>query len=54
MDCKEIGSEGVDWIDLAKDNEKCRTVVYHVIELSGVIKFLETPLLAEELSAFRE
>ena len=43
MDRKEIGSEGVDWIDLAKDNEKCRTVMYHVSELSGVIKFWKLP-----------
>ena len=32
MDLKEIGSQGVDWIDLANDN-KCQAVVNTSVNL---------------------
>jgi hypothetical protein len=37
MDLLEIGWEGVDWIDLAQDRDRWRTLVEHSNETSGSI-----------------
>jgi hypothetical protein len=31
MDCGEIGCDGVDWINLAQDRDKCRALVNEVM-----------------------
>jgi hypothetical protein len=33
MDFREIGSDGMDWIDLAKDRYQCRALVNTVMNL---------------------
>jgi hypothetical protein len=33
MDLREVGWEGADWIDLAQDRDRCRALVYTVINL---------------------
>jgi hypothetical protein len=33
MDFREIGWDGMDWIDLAKNRDKWRTLVYTVMNL---------------------
>jgi hypothetical protein len=33
MDLREIGWDGMDWIDLAQDREKWRTLVNEVMNL---------------------
>jgi hypothetical protein len=33
MDLKEIGGDGMDWIDLAKDRDKWSTLVNTVMNL---------------------
>jgi hypothetical protein len=33
MDLREIGLDGVDWIDLAKDRDQWRALVYMVMNL---------------------
>jgi hypothetical protein len=44
MDLREVGWEGADWIDLAQDRDRWRTVVYTVMNLRVPLKcgeFLE-------------
>jgi hypothetical protein len=33
MDLREIGWDGMDWIDLAQDRDQWRTLVYMIINL---------------------
>ena len=33
MDLQEVGCGGTDWIDLAQDGERCRALVYAVMNL---------------------
>ena len=33
MDLREVGSEGMNWIDLAKDRDRWRAVVIAVMNL---------------------
>jgi hypothetical protein len=33
VDLREIGWEGVDWVDLAQDRDRCRALVNTVINL---------------------
>jgi len=33
MDLQEVGSEGIDWIDLAQDRDRWRAVVKVVMSL---------------------
>jgi hypothetical protein len=33
MDVREIGGDGMDWIDLAKDRDRCRALVNTVMNL---------------------
>jgi hypothetical protein len=33
MDLREIGWEGMDWIDLAQDTDQCRALVNTVMKL---------------------
>jgi hypothetical protein len=33
MDLQEVGSEGVDWIDMAQDRDRWRAVVNTVMNL---------------------
>ena len=33
MDVKEVGCEGMDWIDLAQDRDRCRTLVNAVMNV---------------------
>jgi hypothetical protein len=35
MDLREIGCEGVDWIDLPQDRDKWRAVVKAIMNLRG-------------------
>jgi uncharacterized membrane protein len=42
MDLAEIGQGGVDWIGLAQDRDKWRTLVNVVMNLLGSIKWWET------------
>jgi hypothetical protein len=41
MDLREIGWDGVDWVDLAQDRDHWRALVNTVIEPSGSIKCWE-------------
>ena len=38
MYLKEVGSEGMDWIELVQDRDRWRALVYAVMKLSGSIK----------------
>jgi hypothetical protein len=38
MDLREIGWDGVDWIDMAQDRNQWRALVKHGIEPSGSMK----------------
>jgi hypothetical protein len=38
MDLREIGWDGVDWIDMAQDRDQWRALVNTVLNLSGSIK----------------
>ena len=33
MDLKEVGCEGMDWIEMTQDRDRCRTLVYAVMNL---------------------
>jgi hypothetical protein len=44
IDLREIGWDGVDWIDLAQDREQWRVLVNTVMNLQ-VLKILEVPEL---------
>jgi hypothetical protein len=33
MDLREIGWDGMDWIDLAKDRDQCRALVNTIMNL---------------------
>jgi hypothetical protein len=35
MDLQEVGCEGVDWIDVAQDRDRCRALVNAVMNLLG-------------------
>jgi hypothetical protein len=38
MDLREIGWDGVDWIDMAQDRDQWRALVNTVLNLQGSIK----------------
>jgi hypothetical protein len=38
VNLKNMGWEGVDWIHLAQDRDRCRALVEHSNELLGSIK----------------
>jgi hypothetical protein len=38
MDLREIGWDGVDWMDMAQDRDQWRALVNTVLKLSGSIK----------------
>jgi hypothetical protein len=33
MDLREIGWDGVDWIDMAQDRDQCRALVNTVLDI---------------------
>jgi hypothetical protein len=41
IDLREIGWDGVDWIDVAQDRDKWRARVNTVMNLRGSIKYWE-------------
>jgi hypothetical protein len=41
MDLRELGWDGMDWIDLAQDREQWRVLVNKVMNLGGSIKCWE-------------
>jgi hypothetical protein len=41
MDLREIGWDGMEWIDLAQDRDQRRALVNTVMNLRGSIKCLE-------------
>jgi hypothetical protein len=43
MDLREIGWDGVDWIDLALDRDQWRALVITVMNLSVSLKCWEVP-----------
>jgi hypothetical protein len=38
MDLREVGYGGMDWIELAQYRDRCRALVYVIMNLSGSIK----------------
>ena len=38
MDLQEVGCEGMNWIELVEDRDRCRTVVNAVMNLLDSIK----------------
>jgi hypothetical protein len=40
MDLREIGWDGMDWIELAQDRDQWRSVVNTVMNSSGSLKLL--------------
>jgi hypothetical protein len=43
VDLREMGWDGMDWIDLAKDRDQWRTLVNTVMNLGGSLKCWEVP-----------
>jgi hypothetical protein len=41
MDLREMGWDGVDWIDMAQDRDQWRALVNTVLNLSGFMKCWE-------------
>jgi hypothetical protein len=55
MDLREIGWDGMDWIDLVQDGDKWKALVKTVMNLrvpSNVIKFLSSCQLAASREEF--
>ena len=48
MDLREVGCEGMDWIDLAKERDRWRALVYAVMNLRAISSLAENRLASQE------
>jgi hypothetical protein len=53
MDCREIGWDGMDWIDLAQDRDQWKALVNTVINF-GFHKMLGSSRVAAQLASSQE
>jgi hypothetical protein len=51
MDLREIGWDGMDWIDVAQDRDQWRTLVSAVMNLREVLEYLHNWQLLKKGSA---
>ena len=48
LDLKELGCQGVDWIDVTRDRDKWRIVVNTIMKLMDSVKFGHVRLVYED------